>query len=308
MPRAGRSSPKNKKSRETESRSALSGKKPGNTVASARGGQKRKRGSAAPKAKLTASKTPQRIRVGYSRPMPVCADDDDAGTRTAIAELREEFSTLRVEITQLIKEVLVSVNAITECVTRSPDSGSNGGSKERNPSITDAKKEAGDHTAAHSQNTKGSIGSEGHNSADGESGSDIAAATPQADFVTLEDKGTHHRQLPLRLILAMFEAGATHESDVDTPTDQPKGFKWKDSGMAQTTLREKIRPILEESGFIVIPRRIKISEEARNGKAKRKRDAAGPGYLTHRGEAVARYMKDNGITADVLEKGRRKRM
>lgn len=308
MPRAGRSSPKNKKSREAESRSALSGKKPGKTVASARSGQKSKRGSAASKTKLTASKTPQRIRVGYSRPMPVCADDDDAGTRTAIAELREEFSTLRDEIAQLITEVLVSVNAITECVTRSPDSGSNGGSKERNRSITDAKKEAGDHTAAHSQNTKGSIGSEGHNSTDGESGSDIAAATPHADYVMLKDNGTHHRQLPLRLILEMFEAGAMYEGDVDTPTDQPKGFKWKDSDMDQRTLREKIRPMLEERDFIVIPRRIMISEEARNGKAQRKRDAAGPGYLTHRGEAVARYMKDNGITDDVLKKGRRKRM
>lgn len=306
MPRAGRSSPKNKKSREADSRSALSGKKPGNTVASARGGQKRKRASAAPKTKLTASKTPQRIRVGYSRPMPVLADDDDAGTRTAIAELHADVCALRDEIKQWRAEVVDSVNALAAGLAGPTDFDWRSDGNKQSHADADARQDAKEDSAGQRYEGTNSAHAEREQSATTNSISATALSAPKADHALLKDLGKHHRQLPLELILAMFEAGAIEGTSDSQPTARHRGFSWNKSPMHQKTLREVIRPMLEERGFITIPCRVSVSEEAKLGPAKRKGPAAGPGYLTAKGEAVARYMKANNLTDEILKKGRRK--
>ena len=306
MPRAGRSSPKNKKSREAESRSALSGKKPGNTVASARRGKTKKRPSAALKASPTASNTPRRIAIDHGCSIPVRAEDVEARTRIAIKEIRTGFLALRDEINQWCAEVLGSVNAIAEGLTRTPGSGSHGDGKERNPSKTVADKDTGQDPAAHSQKTNNGAGSEKQNSVSGTTGGDDTPPTAQADYEVLEHLGTHRRQGPLKLIWEMYEDGATPEARGEDTTGHRSGFLWKKTSMTQKTLRE-IRRLLEELGYIHISHRVSVSEEAKRGKAQRKGDAAGPGYLTPRGEAVARYMDKNGITYEDLKKSRRRR-
>jgi len=306
MPRAGRSSPKNKKSREAQSRSALSGKKPGNTVASTRGGQKRKRASAAPKTKLTTSKTSQRIRVGYSRPMPVFADDDDAGTRTAIAELRAEVCALRDEIKQWRAEIVGSVNAPAAGLARPTDFDWQSDGNKQSHVDADARQDAKEDSDGQRYEGTGSAHAEREQSATTKSSSTTALSAPKADHVLLKDLGTHHRQLPLELILAMFEAGAIEGTSESQSTDRHRGFSWNKSPMDPRTLRNVIRPMLEELGFITIPCSVSVSEEAKLGPAKRKGPAAGPGYLTAKGEAVARYMKANNLTDEILKKGRRK--
>lgn len=239
--------------------------------------------------------------------MPARTDDVDAGTRMAIAELRADFLALRDEINQWCADVLGRVNAIAEGLTRpsGPEVRSDGTAPA--PSKADARPDDGELAVGQSCTR----GSDTHppvtSTAVASSSSITTLPTPEADYNRLFSLGVHHRQNPLRLILRMFEKGKNDGTAVDTSSVRGNGFRWKDAGMAPKTLRDHARPTLVEAGYVEIPVHIPISEEARKGKAKRRADVAGPGHLTLRGEAVARYMKDNGITDAVLKKGRRKR-
>jgi hypothetical protein len=239
--------------------------------------------------------------------MPAHADDVDARTRMAIAELRADFLALRDEINQWRAEVLDSVTAIAQSLARPSGSELQRTANEQGLTTRDAGPGDREGSADPSH-----MGGSGTRSVEGdtagiEGNSIIALPEAKSNYDQLYTHGVHHRQHPLRLILRMFEAGAIYGTGIDVTSERGTGFTWKYSGMTPTTLRYKIRPMLEEKGFVDIPRRIPISDAARRGKAKRRADAAGPGYLTPKGEAVARYMKDNGITDAVLEKGRRRR-
>ena len=140
----------------------------------------------------------------------------------------------------------------------------------------------------------------------GDSDDAVSPARTEADYNILYDYGRARRQLPLELLLEMYKAGAIAGTGPNGDDDPKKGLEWNKSPQSnQTTLRAH-RDVLEKLGFIHIPHRTRIREEAKK-RAGRKGDAAGPGYLTTKAVNVCRYVLDQGLEKSVTSKSRRTR-
>lgn len=131
----------------------------------------------------------------------------------------------------------------------------------------------------------------------------IKAAETKADYQQLYDYGRTRRQLPLDLLLAMHRAGAIAGTGPNGEDDPGKGFAWINAPQSnQSTLRIH-REMLERLGFIHIPHRTPVSEEAKRRTA-RKGDAAGPGYITAKAVDVCEYVINHRPEKSVTSKSR----
>ena len=131
--------------------------------------------------------------------------------------------------------------------------------------------------------------------------------SPQTDFQRLHDHGKASRQLPMKLLLKMHQSGAIGDSGPNGECDAEKGFLWKNAPQRNPITLRKHRALLEKLGFIQIPQWVTVSEDAKNGEARRRGNAAGPGYVTPKGVAVCNFIIEKRLLGSLTVENRKNR-